>query len=162
VSHEAQHPYTGRPTRPWCLDDELDVRWYLTAAPALACGLRSNLGPQLEARRLGLARVEAVHVDPDAEMVDRLDHAARARRVHRCLAAIGQEHTATLAAVYAGEVAPRELRERHGDELGALVYLMRPEVRAEAWRASHELLQAAGVRLAEAKEAYAIARAGRA
>jgi hypothetical protein len=145
----------------WCTDDELDVRWYCCDAPGRAAGMRSNMGPQIDVLRLGFSHLEASYVDPDEAMVERLDDAARARRVLHLLHDIGPTYTATLLAVYGGEVPPAAVRERWG--LRAPVVLLLDPLASKHTKGDRavELDQAAERRLDEAHHAYASARAAR-
>lgn len=144
--------------RSWRTDDELDVRFYLCDAPGLASGMKSNLGPQLEALELGFKRVEHTCTDPDEAMVNRLDHAARAARVRRVLMALSAEERDVLFAAYGGQVLPKAVRVRFGDELGAVVLHLAPGATRHTEREQERLHQDARAALEAAQAAYAKAR----
>lgn len=136
----------------WRIDDELDLRFFFSDAPS-AAGLRSNLGPQLEALAAGLRRrgVVQVAVSDDA-MVDRLDSAFRAARVGRLLRTIPPEHAAVLRAAYElDEALSPEMRARHGDELAGVVRVLAGDEQL----GSHDRARHA---LSIAQAAYAAAR----
>jgi hypothetical protein len=148
--------YVGPTAAGWRNDDELDVRFY-AEAPGLAAGQHSNLGPQLEALRLGLPRVEASCSDPEASMIERFERAGRASRVHRLLVAVGEAHSDVLAAAFGGDVPPRELRLKFGDVLGPVVLLL--EQRGELRRDDAGAGERAETRLRDAMAAYVAAKA---
>jgi hypothetical protein len=141
------------PTTPaaWQSDDELDVRFWLDA-PGLAAGQRSNLGPQLEALRLGLPRVESHCVDPEAAMIERLGHAEREARIRRLLVAVGDRHSDVLTAAFGAEQLPRDVRVKFGDLLGPVVLLL--EQRGELCRDDDGAAELAERALHDAMGAY--------
>lgn len=167
---EAGFSYVGQ--RGWSRDDELDCRWYFCDAPGLATGLRSNFGAQLEALELGLPRLETPSCnDPDEAMIDRLGHAARAKRVEHVLHGLEVSDRDVLFAAYGGSQLPPAARVRFGDELGGVVLHLAPRLQrlfaGSAKRvegADHERALAQAHQLAEgaldaAQQAYAVSRA---
>lgn len=149
----------GHPT--WCTDDELDVIWYFCDAPAAAAGMRSNLGAQLEALEVGCFPEQHHCTDPDGAMVDRLDAATRAAKVHRRMVAIGHVHTEVLFALYGGETPAADLRVKWG-ALAAVVLALVPRALGRTKGMSVELLRTQAEKaVQEAKAAYVSARFAR-
>jgi hypothetical protein len=155
-SRVAGFSYVGA-TPSWKTDDELDLRFYLLDAPGLAANMRSNLGPQLEAMRLGLSGVDSSCSDPEAAMVERFEHASRAARVHRVLSALDAGHVEVLSAAFSAERLPREVRTAYGDELGPVVLWL--ERRGGVRRGDAGAAELAEKVLQLAKAAYAACRA---
>jgi hypothetical protein len=155
-AHAAGLLHEGAAAR-WRIDDELDLRFLFSDAPR-AAGLRSNLGPQLEALAAGLGRRGVVQaaVSDDA-MVARLDSAFRAARVGRVLRAVAPEHAAVLQGAYdlAAALSPPVVA-RYGAELAGVVRVLFP-AGDDAQRAD-EARALARCALSRAQGAYAAAR----
>lgn len=136
----------------WSTDDELDVRWYFCDAPSKAAGLRSTMGAQVEALRLGVTHLEGQCTDPDGAMVDRLDNATRASRIHRQMLRIGEPHVTVLFALFGGELAPADVRAKWG-ELGGVVLALEPTANRRKKALSIQELQESAQRAADAAKA---------
>lgn len=84
------------------LQEEADLRWFLSGEYRGDCGVKSTLGPQIEAARLGRKRLErAMHLDwfPD-ESSPQLQAIRRLRRVESRWARVPQQHRTVLQAVF--------------------------------------------------------------
>lgn len=133
----------------WTPDDERDVRWFVCGAGE-AGPPPSNMAVQLAALQAGLKRAEVPCCDPDGEMVERLDSAARAARVRRVLEQLERSCVEILEVAFGyPEVIPG-VRARYGDELAGLVVFL-----ARGADPSAALAAAAAERLGAAKQAYA-------
>lgn len=152
-------------------DDESDLGFYFHDAGALVGGVRSSLGPQIEALRLGYVPESSVCLSDDV-MVARLDGVERVWRVHRVLVAIGARLARALELVYGAdaEVWPAYARARWGRLAGVALWLGGSDLARQAERASTKAAepgdgaaieaarQSAEQLIAEAERAYAVAR----
>lgn len=152
-------------------DDESDLGFYFHDAGALVGGVRSSLGPQIEALRLGYVPESSVCLSDDV-MVARLDGVERVWRVHRVLVRIGARFARALELVYGADadVWPVHVRSRFGRLAGVALWLGGPELARAAERAQgkraeptdgaalEQARQAAEQLLGEAERAYAAGR----
>lgn len=141
---------------PWRIDDELDLRFFFSGA-SVAGGMRSNLGPQLDALASGVRRRGVVQPAlSDDEMVERLDRAARIGRVGRVLQTIGSERARVLEGAYnVDQVAPPAARQRYGELAGVVAVVFGGD---DDGRLAALARDRAAAALKEAQAAYAAAR----
>jgi hypothetical protein len=141
----------------WTDDDEKDVRFYLWGAGEAGTP-PSNMGVQIDALQRGVRRTEVLPCcDPDGEMCERLDSAARAARVCRVLDALERSDAEVLVAAFGVDldILPA-FRARFGELAGVVVVLARGvDLRVDSFAAFAE---EADARLEAAKQAYALAR----
>ena len=117
-------------------DDESDLSFYFRDAATLIGGIRSTLGPAIDALRLGHVPEHGVALSDDV-MVARLDGVERVWRVHRVLVAVGARLAMALELVHGAdaEMWPAHVRSRFGRLAGVALWLGGEEVARRSERA---------------------------